>query len=147
MYKKILWGIGIFIAALIIFQAGMFVGFRRASFSYGLGDNYYRTFGGPRGGMMRGFLPDDFPESHGVAGKIIKISLPNIFIAGNDGVEKNILISSSTLIREFRQMASPADLKVDDFVVVIGSPNAQSQIDAKFIRVMPGISTSTQPTQ
>ena len=29
------------------------------------------------------------------------------------------------------------DLKLDDFVVVIGTPNTQGQIEAKFIRVMP----------
>ena len=29
------------------------------------------------------------------------------------------------------------DLKIDDFVVVIGTPDEQGQIEAKFIRIMP----------
>ena len=38
------------------------------------------------------------------------------------------------------------DLKLGDFVVVIGTPNAQGQIEAKFIRVMPA-GMPVSPTQ
>ncbi len=148
IFQRVIWGIGIFIIALVIFQAGVFIGYKRASFSFRYGDNYYSTFGsGPMGGMMRNFPPglppDDFPAGHGVSGKIIKVSLPTVLVAGDDGVEKSVLVASSTLIREFRQMISPADLKVDDTVVVIGSPNAQSQIEAKLIRIIPAMPTAT----
>lgn len=149
-FQKILWGIGAFIVALIIFQAGVFVGFSKASFSYRLGDNFHSAFGeGPRGAMMfppgspEGFSPGGFSEAHGVAGKIIKISLPTVFVEGNDAVEKTILINDDTLIKEFRQTISPADLKVDDNVVVIGTPNTQGQIEAKLIRVVMEMATSS----
>ena len=130
-FRVIIWVIVGFLAALFIFQAGIFVGFRRASFSFSAGDNYYRTFGaGPDGSP-------DFPNSHGVSGKIIKISLPMILVASDDGVEKSILVGSSTPVRQFRQMLSPSDLKVDDTVIIIGSPNSNSQIEAKLIRIIP----------
>jgi hypothetical protein len=137
-FKRIIWGIGVLLVALVIFQAGVFVGFDKASFSFKGGDNYYRTFGsgpGPGGG---------FPGAYGVSGKIIKVSLPTVLVAGDDGVEKSILVSTSTLIRQLRQMLAPADLKVDDTVVIIGSPNNQSQIEAKFIRIIPSASAPTQ---
>ena len=36
-----------------------------------------------------------------------------------------------------KQELKAENLKVDDFVIIIGDPNAQGQIEAKFIRVMP----------
>ena len=30
-----------------------------------------------------------------------------------------------------------SDLKIGDFIVVIGSPNTDGQVEAKFIRLMP----------
>jgi len=133
----ILIGVGIVLVALIIFQAGVFVGYRRASFSYKLGDNYYRTFGGPVGAHLPGFPKDDFPNAHGIVGKIIKVELPKLFVAGDDGVEKAFLISSSTVIRQFRDPVDAKLLKANDLVVVVGSPNSDSIIEAKLIRILP----------
>lgn len=127
------------IAALIIFQAGQFVGLKRAEFSFRMADNYYNNFdhrgmmGFAGGNMMRG----NFTESHGASGKIIKINLPNLTVSTPDNFEKSIYISSSTIIREFRDSIDPSKLKVDDFVVAVGEPNNNGQIEAKFIRVMP----------
>ncbi len=136
---KIVVGIlGGIIVALMILQAGIFVGYRKAAFSYRLGDNYYQTFNGHRGNLMMGFPQDgSLPNSHGAIGKIVKIELPNFVVVDVAGVEKTILIESDTAIRKFRNEIKPNDLKVDDYVAVIGSPNDQSQIEARFIRVMP----------
>lgn len=153
-YKNVLVAIGVLILALVIFQAGMFVGFRKASFSYGWGDNYRQTFDGPRGEfgmeMMSGWpTGQGLPGAYGAAGKIISISLPTLVVIGPDNVEKVVLIKDDTLIREFRNVIIATDLQVNDQIVVIGAPNSASQIEAKLIRVMPvGVMTaSTTPKQ
>jgi hypothetical protein len=144
--KKILYGIGIIIVALLIFKAGTFVGYRKAAFSYGLGENYYRAFGKHREGIMGernmpGFLnfPNDrdFSNPYGPMGKIIKVESPTLILEDRDSVEKIVLIKDNTVIRRFRDTIKLTDLKPGDFIVVIGSPNNQGQIEAKFIRVMP----------
>ena len=150
-FKKVIWCMGILIAVLIIFQAGIFVGFHQADFSYKGGENYYRTFGGGSRESMHGFIPgippEEFSQAHGVSGKIIKIDLPNIFIEGNDAIEKSILIGDDTIIKRFRQTQRPTDLKVDDDVIIIGSPNSEGQIEAKLIRVIMSTATTSIPTK
>lgn len=143
-FRRVLVAVGSLILALVIFQVGMFVGYQKASFSYGWGDNYRQTFGGHDSfGMMRGLPPpDDFPSANGAIGKIIKINLPTFVVIGPDNVEKVVLVSNDTLIREFRSEIQATNLKVNDEVVAIGSPNSSSQIEAKLIRVLPA-----QPAQ
>ena len=134
--KKVIIGFSIFLAVLIIFQAGMAVGFHKASFSYGLGDNYSKVFGQDRRGFMMGFGHDDLTSGHGVVGKIIKISLPTFVVASSDNTEKVVAIGDDTVVRKFRDTLAPADLKVGDTVIVIGSPDDSAQIDAELIRLI-----------
>ena len=138
--------IGLIIALvvlLVIFQAGRFVGFRQAMFSGRLGDNYYRALEGPsRGGPLgmkgsRGFWSDDLPNSHGAAGKIIKINLPTLVVIGPDNLEKVIKVGGDTIIRSFRNAIKASDLKVGDSIVTIGTADESSQIVAKLIRLLP----------
>lgn len=132
----ILVGIGIVIVAMLIFSAGIAVGFHKASFGHAWGENYERNFG------MRPDRPifgeDNFPNAHGAIGKIIKIELPTIIVQDNkDNTEKVVLIKDDTQIQKMMTSIKAKDLLIDDFVVVIGDPNGQGQIEAKFIRVMP----------
>jgi len=142
--KKGMWIAGVVLVALLVFQAGVFVGYRKASFSYGWGERYFRGFGErerftmPRGvgGMMRGGFPA-FSDAHGVVGRIVSIELPTFVVSGKDGVEKVVRIATTTAIHSMRDLATSTDLKADDTVVVFGTPNADSEIEAKLIRVMP----------
>lgn len=136
MFKRILFGIGVLVLALLIFQAGLFVGFHKADFSYRFGDNYYRNFEGRRGELM-GMPKADFPNAHGAAGKVVKVSLPTLVVQDRDGIEKIILIKADTSIKKFKDDIKSAEIKVDDFVVVVGEPNDKSQIEAKLIRLLP----------
>ena len=138
-FKKMLYAIGIFVIASFIFQLGVWVGFHKASFGQAWGENYNRNFGTMmhRGGMM-GDLDDTFPNAHGAAGKIIKTELPTIIVEDKDTTEKVILIKDDTIIRKGNDTVTAADLKTDDFVVVIGTPNSTGQIEAKLIRVFEG---------
>jgi hypothetical protein len=148
---KILCGIGIVVIAFLIFYAGVTVGLSKASFGKAWGENYERNFGfGPDRPLLGA---NDFPNANGAIGKIIKIELPTIIVQDKDNTEKVILIKSDTKIEEMRQAVTANDLKINDFIVVIGSPNNQGQIEAKFIRVMPfgapipPTSTMSTPTE
>jgi hypothetical protein len=132
---RILCGIGIVIVALLIFSAGMTVGFNKASFGRAWGENYERNFGMAPNHPILG--RDNFPNANGAIGKIIKIELPTIIVQDKDNTEKVILLKGDTKIQEGRESVTASDLKVNDFVVVIGTPNDQGQVEAKLIRVMP----------
>jgi len=130
--------LGFLIIALMIFQAGMFVGFKKASFSFRMGEQYFRQMkGGPNGLPIMGMGRDDFGNSHGAIGKIVSIKLPTVVISDRDGVEKTILVSTSTDIKKFRSTIKAEELRVNDFITVIGSPDDKAQVEAKLIRIMP----------
>ena len=143
LFRRILWTLAIIVVALTIFQAGIFMGYRKASFSYRLGDNYERMFGiPPHPGMMSpgdflGFPHGEFTSEYGTTGTIIKINLPTIIVEGNDKIEKVVTVNGKTIIRQFRNDISAQDLNVGESVVVIGSPNSAAQIEAKLIRILP----------
>jgi hypothetical protein len=144
--KWIILGLIIIIAVIFIFGVGIFVGEKKASFSYRWAEQYHKNFAGPPGGFFENwqkFPGSDFIGAHGVFGQIIKINDSSIIIKGSDNVEKIVLIKDDTIIERFRETIKITDLKVDDFVVVIGDPNDTGQIEAKFIRVLPAPSETT----
>jgi len=135
-FFKAMVAVGIVFVVAVIFQAGVWTGYRKAAFSFRWGDKYYRSFGGPRGEFAPGLPHGAFPDAHGSAGRVVKIELPTLVIQDRDGAEKVVLIKDDTVIRRFRDEIAPEDVRVDDFVVIIGEPNEQSQIEAKLIRLM-----------
>jgi len=137
-FNAVAYGFLFAVIALLIFQAGVFVGFHKASFSSRQGDNFRNNFG-PRPNKMMGINPGmaEFPNPHGVSGKIISISLPSIMIEGQDNVEKVIVINKDTFIKNLRDTVSANELKINDSVVVVGNPNEKAEIEAKLIRIMP----------
>ncbi|MFA6521899.1 MAG: hypothetical protein WCT53_05980 [Candidatus Gracilibacteria bacterium] len=137
IFQRVIIGLGIVIVIAMVFKVGMFVGSGRADFAFRWGENYHRNFGGPRGGFMGEFGDRNFIDAHGTFGRIIKIELPNITIGGEKDVEKVVVLKNDTVVKAFNETVLPKDLKVDDNVVVIGSPNDAGQIEAKLLRVMP----------
>jgi predicted hydrocarbon binding protein len=137
--ERILIAIGIVIVVVLIFSAGIAVGFHKASFGRDWGENYEHNFGirENRHGFPFGLDQDNFPNSNGAIGKIINIQLPTIIVQGKDNIEKVVLIKDDTRIQEMMTIIKPTDLKINDNIVTIGIPNSQGQIEAKFIRVMP----------
>ncbi|MFA6227421.1 MAG: hypothetical protein WC631_03020 [Candidatus Paceibacterota bacterium] len=135
--KKVVFILGCFVAALIIFQVGMFVGFKKASFSFRMGEQYYRQMNGRPDDIFMGMNRGDFGNSHGAIGEIVSINLPLFVVADKDGVEKTIVIGTSTDIRQFRDSIEADDLKINNIVTVIGNPNENAEVEAKLIRVMP----------
>lgn len=136
LFKGMLLGIGVFIVILLIFKLGMFVGFKKANFSFRWGENYHRNFAGPEGGFFQEFEGKDFIDAHGVFGQIIKIDGSTLIIKGNDNVEKIVLVKDDTTIMSLREKIKVNDLKINDNIVVVGDPNDFGQIEAKLIRIM-----------
>lgn len=135
--KITIWLIGAIIVILIVFQTGLAVGFKKARFSYRWEENYHRNFAGPRNGFFEDFGGKEFIETNGVFGSIIKSSSSTLVIKGRNDTEKIILLKTDTIIKRFQETIKPDDLKVDESIVVIGSPNDAGQIEAKLIRIMP----------
>jgi len=141
-FKTFICILGILAIIFLAFQAGMIAGFRKASFGHDWGENYSQNFGFPNmgPGMMRGEFGNfgNLPNAHGAIGKIIKVSLPTIIVLDEkDNTEKSVLIGEGTEIRKAKDSIDENQLKVDDHVVVIGSPNSSGQIEAKLIRFLP----------
>jgi hypothetical protein len=126
-FVKVLYTTGVLLLACFIFNAGVIVGFKKASFGRSWGEHYMNNFGGL----------DDLPNSHGAAGKIINVTLPTFIVSDRNNVEKSVLLTGDTKILNGRQEVPTENLKIGDFTVVIGSPNSTGQIEAKFIRVIP----------
>jgi len=137
-FKTIITIIVVLVGALVIFQVGVFVGYRKAVFSEGLGDNYYRAFSPREKGMVgRGFEGDGIPGGHGAVGKVIKTSSSTLIVEGPDNIEKQVFLTDSTLFRRFKESILVEDIKVGDYVIVIGSPNKNGQVEAGLIRLIP----------
>lgn len=134
-FKAVLFGLGAFIILLLVFQLGVYVGFRKARFSFNWGDNYHRAFGGPRGGFLRDFEGKDFISGHGTTGSIAKIDGNNLIINGQDGAEKIIAVTENTSLKKGMADIKLSDLKVDDRVVIIGSPKDDGSIEARIVRI------------
>lgn len=132
--------LGALIVLLFVFKAGVFVGYKKAEFSYRWSENYHRNFAGPRGGFLQDFRRGfgnrgDFINAHGIFGSVIKIDGNTVIVKGQDDIERIILVSGTTVIKKGRETIKISDLKVDDSIVIIGSPNEEGQIEAKLIRV------------
>lgn len=131
--------LGIFIVAAAIFSAGMMTGFRKAQFSFQWGENYHKMFGGPRQGWLPppppGMRGDDLTNSHGAVGKVVRIDTSTVLVAGENEMEKAINITSDTIFKKNQKTVGLNDLKVDDRVVILGTPSSTGEIKAKLIRI------------
>lgn len=132
-----------FIVVILIFSMGMWVGGLKAKYSYRWAESYHKNFGGPKGGFLgdwRKFPAGDFIDGHGAFGEIIELDDTGFVIKGRGDIEKIIVTAEDTVIKKGRETIE-GELQVGDKVTVIGSPNEEGQIRAKFIRVFNGNET------
>ncbi|MGA2418333.1 MAG: hypothetical protein ABSF55_03790 [Candidatus Staskawiczbacteria bacterium] len=156
LFRGIILGIAGLIILAFVFGLGVFIGMKRADFSFQWAEEYHQNFGGPQGGIFGNFMGTDreFANANGSFGQIIKIDPATETLTIKDAsnnVEKNILVSDKTTIVYQRKNIKLSDLKLNDSVVVIGDPNSSGQIQAELIRVMPQKpgnppATTTAPT-
>lgn len=142
LLKYVIFSVIALIVVLLAFKAGTMIGFRRADFACGWGDNYHRNFGGPRGGFFEDMNDRNFMPGNGIFGQIIKVEGNTLIIKGQDNLEKSVLVEEKTSIMKFREQLKVSDLKVDDNVVVMGEPNELGQTVARLIRIMPASPTN-----
>ncbi len=136
MFKRAVIAVGLLVIISVSFGTGLFVGYHKARFSYAWGENYDRNFGGPHRGIF-GFLEgSEFTNAHGTFGTVVSVASSSFAINGRDNIEKTLLLSSTTSIREGHDALESADLRVGDAVVVIGNPNDQGEIEARLVRVL-----------
>ena len=140
-FKWIIIGTACIILLGFVFNLGVFVGAKRADFSFRWAEEYHRNFGGPQGGFFGNFMGSDreFANANGSFGQIIKIDNNILTVKDNDGdnTEKTILVGDKTIIILQRKNIKLSDLKIGDNIVVVGEPNNDGQIQAELIRVMP----------
>lgn len=149
-FSLLLYSIGVILLVLVIFVAGMLMGYHQASVSYRWGENYYRNFvGGPHGGDFRGLGRDEFINGHGLFGSILSITSINnsninglssgevLVVKDKDNTEKIVLVAPNTTVRRDREAISMKDLQVNMLIIALGTPNNEGQIEAKLIRILP----------
>jgi hypothetical protein len=70
-------------------------------------------------------MRERLPNSHGAIGKIIKTEIPYIIVQDDSQIEKIISLKEDTKILRGNRGISPAELSVNNFVVVIGNPDEE----------------------
>lgn len=137
--KRFIFAIAGIIVLLLVFRAGMSFGYYRALFSTEWGQNYYRNFYGDRRLMspISGITDKGSLGMHGTVGTIIDISSSTLSVKGHDNIERSVAIDGDESIRKAGSDISVADLRIGDNIAVIGGPNENGQIEARFIRVFP----------
>jgi hypothetical protein len=138
--KWVRWTLGI-LAFLFVFLfgfgLGVTVGYQRAAFSSNWGKNYAHNFSVaiPTGAMMpRGPMPFNM---HGTAGMVIDIANAELTVQDDDNNEQSVVVASDTIIRKIDQTIPFSAIAVGDHLVVIGTPNPEGQVEARFIRIFP----------
>jgi hypothetical protein len=135
-YAKLLFALGALLAILLIFSAGMAVGYQRAAFSRGWNENYYGNMS-RFGRIFEPFAGDsDNLNSHGAIGNIMSVNLPRFVVRGPRQAEQVVAIGSSTVVRLMRSPGTINNLKSGERVIVIGVPDQEGQIRATFIRII-----------
>jgi hypothetical protein len=126
--RAVIFTLGGIAGALLIFGGGVAVGYQKAIFSSSEGMNYQHNFGM---GLQRG------PNAHGVMGDVIDVASSSFSVTDSDNDEHSIVITSDTVIRDVDQTVSVSEIAPGSRVVVIGAPNADGQVEARFVRVFP----------
>src|SRR5581483_7749423 len=129
----------IFVLLVSVFTLGIWIGQERARFSFRWAENYHRNFAGPAKGFFGDAPEREFLNSHGTFGSIISVTGSSFVVQDQHVVEKTITTSTQTTVRNATGTVAESSLKVGDWVVIIGSPNQQGQIDAKFVRVISSV--------
>jgi preprotein translocase subunit YajC len=120
----LMYGIGVLLVAVIIFQFGMIIGARKSSLLEEQKERYVD-------------LTKPLPTAHGTAGRIVAINESTILVADEDNTEKVVVVRDETIIRSLRDDVDSTALRPGDFIVVIGTPNSRGYIQANLIRVLP----------
>jgi hypothetical protein len=133
----VLWGLGALVLLLLVFSAGIAVGYHSGLFSSHFGQDYYHNFYGSAG------MPTP-ANQHGTIGSVISVGSSTIATKDPGGNEQSIVIDEDTVIREMNKTITIAGIQNGDQIAVIGEPNDTGQIHARFIRVFDASSSAPE---
>ena len=124
---------------IIVFHVGEEFGVKKAEVMDHMSGGYYKTLGprDSRGSGPLGYLFDDQTNTHGVSGKVVSIEADKILVEDDEGIEKTVLVDANSIIKKQRLSIQASEIQPGDFIVVIGTPTPEAQIDAKIIRIIP----------
>lgn len=135
--RVVLYILGGLVILFVVFGFGIAVGYQRAGFAMGFDRNYYKNFYGMPPGAASGTVAPPMPVAgHGVVGTIIDLGTSTISLTDQANNEHSISISSGTVIRSGNSDSVISDMAVGDQIAVIGEPDSNGQIDARFIRII-----------
>jgi hypothetical protein len=92
-----------------------------------------RGVGRPVGLFRRTF---SLNSRHGAIGTIQGFDNQTITLILRDGTTQTVLVNNETRIEENRKRITITDVKANDQITVIGSPDSQGQIVARWIHVV-----------
>ncbi len=144
-FNKLVITIAILIVMMLIFQAGVTVGYHKARFS----NSWNKTIASDmddQHSIFYPFMPDkDDRNPHGAIGEIVSIKIPSLMVKGPNNFEEIVIIGPETAIRSLHTQASTSDLVIGSHIIAIGSPDEQGAIHAAFIRIMPAPPSGSSP--
>jgi hypothetical protein len=137
--NNVLRGLIIALALFFMFNLGIGVGREMERFTCNWTASYHKNFGGPQNGFLDAWKnqPPDIINSRGIFGKIIQINGDSLVVQSQDNKEIVVVVTSDTVVTKLRDQVGKETLKVNDILVVLGSPNTDGQITAKLIRILP----------
>jgi hypothetical protein len=140
--RAVLWILGGLIVLFLAFGLGITVGYNRAGFANGFDQNYNRNFhGGPPQGPAGMVAPAMPVNIHGAVGTIIDVETSTIAVKDQQNNEQSVAVISGTVIRSGEKDITIGSLAPGDHITVIGEPNDQGQIIARFVRIFPASSS------
>ncbi len=135
--SKIILALSILLVILLIFQAGVLMGYRQGFFASNWNGAHGQYMTSPDS-IFAPFIHDsDDVNPHGAIGNIVSIHFPSLLIKGPNSAEQVVNISSTTSIRFMHGNASTSDLVPGNSVIIVGEPQSNGSISAAFIRIMP----------
>jgi Domain of unknown function (DUF5666) len=138
--KTVLIILGSIVLLLVVFGFGIAVGYYHAIFASRFGQNYYHNFYGGTPGLAP-------MNEHGIVGTVIDVSSSSISVSDQGNNEQSVAILGNTVIRDVNNTITVSGIIPGDQVTVIGEPNTEGQIQARFIRVFDASSSLPQPPE
>ncbi len=139
--RTLILGCATVLLLVATFTFGVVIGERKADHFSRWSDRYDRSLRPSRKSFERRrawqFPFPSLPDTHAAFGRILSVADHELTVQQNDREEKNILVTSSTVIRIGRESGTQDDLRTDAHVAIFGGPNDQGQIEARLIRIFP----------
>jgi hypothetical protein len=132
--RKIILFVGVVSIGLLIFHAGVVVGYHRSSRGHAAGEYGFRPVPGLASVRVpAGFIAGD----HGAVGVVSNMNGSTFTVRMRDGSTQTVSVNGTTIIRTMRGSASTSAIGDGDEIVVVGAPSdTDDAISADLIRIM-----------